>query len=276
MRARFIRSLLLVAVLTLSSVLATAAAGPARQSAAQRPTSAGRPVLTAAEGGVAEFFKGSGAALRTFSLQAARYDIEIYAQYNPVNDPSGSGECFFDGNFDNLTTGAHSAVGTSFPIQESVPWDQPAVGNLGAGTYRLYIFPGTTCDWSVEVVALGPPTAVTPALDIVSAGCYTEHGSRATPTKVVRMGQATVFVVFYTVSGTLAASLAGQVVVHESGTGPTQTYRLTAANNGTKQFYIGLIFAPKYHAVVGPATATFTITSGTLHVSRTVGFTLAT
>ena len=60
-------------------------------------------------------------------------------------------------------------------------------------------------------------------------------------------------------------------MVHESGTGPTQTYRLTAANNGTKQFYIGLIFAPKYHAVVGPATATFTITSGTLHVSRTVG-----
>ena len=57
MRARFIRSLLLVAVLTLSSVLATAAAGPARQSAAQRPTSAGRPVLTVAEGGVASSSK---------------------------------------------------------------------------------------------------------------------------------------------------------------------------------------------------------------------------
>jgi hypothetical protein len=276
MRTRVIWLWLLVTVLTVASVPGIAAAGPAQQSAAQRPSSAGRPALAAAEGGVAEFFKGSGAALHTFSLQAARYDIEIYAQYNPVNDPSGSGECFFDGNFDNLTTGAHSPVGTSFPIQESVPWDQPAVGNLGAGTYRLYIFPGTTCDWSVEILALGPPTAVTPALAIVSAGCYVEHGSTATPTKVVRMGQVTVFVVFYTVSGTLAASLAGQVVIHESGAGPTQTYRLTAAHNGTKQFYTGLIFAAKYHAVAGPATATFTITSGTLHVSRTVGFTLAT
>ena len=47
MRTRFIGSLLLVAVLTVSSVSASAAAGPARQSAAQRPTSAGRPVLTA-------------------------------------------------------------------------------------------------------------------------------------------------------------------------------------------------------------------------------------
>ncbi len=93
------------------------------------------------------------------------------------------------------------------------------MGNLGAGTYRLNIFPGTTCDWSVEILALGPPTAVTPVLDIVSAGCYIEHGSTATPTKVVPMGQVIVFVVFYTVSGTLAASLAAQVVVHESGKG---------------------------------------------------------
>jgi hypothetical protein len=87
-------------------------------------------------------------------------------------------------------------VGTAFPIQESVPWDQPAVGNLGVGTYRLYIFPETTCDWSVEIPALGPPTTVTPAIDIVSAGCYIEHGATATPTKVVRIDQVTVFVVF--------------------------------------------------------------------------------
>ncbi len=46
-------------------------------------------------------------------------------------------------------------------------------------------------------------------------------------------------------------------MIHESGTGPTRTYGLTAANNGTKQFYIGLIFAPKYHPVAGPADRYF-------------------
>jgi hypothetical protein len=152
---------------------------------------------------------------------------------------------------------------------------KPAVGNLSAGIYRLYIFPGTTCDWSVEIVALGAPTTVAPAINIVLVGSYMEHGSAATPVKVVHMNQTAAFAVFYTVSGTLPGPLGGQIVVHETSPGPTQTFHLFPAHNGTKQFYIDLTFAPKYGAVVGPATATFTITSGKLHVSRTLSFTIA-
>jgi hypothetical protein len=265
---RFVRvSIALAAIFVLLSTSAAALAGPAAQGTALRPA--------AAKGQVAEFFKGSGAALYNFTLQAGRYDIQIYAQYTPVNDVSGSGECSFDGYLDNLTTGSHASVGTSFPIQEQVPWNQPAVGNLAAGTYQLYIFPGTTCEWSVEIVALGPPSKVTPAIHIVFAGLYVEHGSKFTPVTVVHMDQTTDFSVFYTVSGTLPGPLTGQIVVHETKPGPTQTFRLAVATNGTKQFYIDLTFAPKYGAVVGPAEATFTITSGKLHASRTVHFAVA-
>jgi hypothetical protein len=250
-------------------------AGAASRVGPQRVTTSEARALTASRGSVAEFFQGSGPALHTFRLQAGLYDIQIDAQYDPLNDPDDSGECFFDGYLDNLTTGSHAPVGTSFPIQDDVPWFQPAVGNLTAGVYQLYIFIGTTCDWSVQIIALGPPTTVTPGISIVSAGLYVEHGSKATPVRVVHMDQTTVFAVFYTISGTLPGPLAGQVVIHETKPGPTQTYRLAVAHNGTRQFYIGLTFAPKYGAVVGPAEATFTITSGDLRVSRTVRFTLA-
>jgi hypothetical protein len=66
----------------LVSTPATAMArpGPERQFAPALLTAAEDRSLTAAQEDVAEFFKGSGAALHTFNLRTGRYDIQIYAQ----------------------------------------------------------------------------------------------------------------------------------------------------------------------------------------------------
>jgi hypothetical protein len=145
---------------------------------------------------------------------------------------------------------------------------------LSAGTFQLYIFPGTTCDWRFEILALGA-APVAPAIQLESVASYIVNGNEFTPTKVERMGQTLQLVAFYSTSGNLPGPVTARVVIHESGTGPTQTFGLKRASNLTNAFVIDLVFAPKYGAVVGPASARFTITSGSVYASSTLHFKLA-
>jgi hypothetical protein len=99
---------------------------------------------------------GEGGAVETFSIPAGTYSLNQQASYDPVNDPSGIGECLFGGELDYLPAGSSGiiALGDSgSPVQEQVPLVGQSTAPYPAGDYRLYIYPTTTCSWTVELGA---------------------------------------------------------------------------------------------------------------------------
>jgi hypothetical protein len=246
------------------TALAAPASPPASHVAAQRPAR----TLVGAED--SEFFSGLGAAFYTFNLQSGRYEIDVFALYSSLNDPSGSGECLFGAYIDGVQTPVHISLSVPVPIVDPVPFHITPIVSLAAGEYKLDVLPLTDCEWRVTILDLKP---VAPAIDILAVRSYLIHGRTFTPTNVVPMGQPTDFSVFYSLAGPPAGPLAGKVTIRESA-GPAQTYHLYAAKTETKQFYVGILFSRQGHDVPGPAVATFTVTAGALHASRALHFTL--
>lgn len=98
-------------------------------------------------------FSGEAGAADTFTLSAGTYVINQSAHYDAANDPSGSGKCVFAGELDNLTTGTSSALGSGTgPILPSAPLSKVVTGTFDSGTFKLDVYPGTTCAWDVTIV----------------------------------------------------------------------------------------------------------------------------
>jgi hypothetical protein len=90
--------------------------------------------------------------VETFSIPAGTYSLNQQASYDPANDPNDSGTCFFSGELDDLTSGSTAPLGVTLPIGPMSPINGPVVtGSFGAGDYRLYIYPETTCSWTFEL-----------------------------------------------------------------------------------------------------------------------------
>jgi hypothetical protein len=98
-------------------------------------------------------YNGEGGAVETFSIPAGTYSLNQQASYDPANDPDGTGECLFGGELDYLSgSGGAIPLGNGgVPIPAQVPIDgPPSTAPYPAGDYRLYIYPSTTCSWTVE------------------------------------------------------------------------------------------------------------------------------
>jgi hypothetical protein len=152
---------LAAASLVAAAALAVAACGPPPGPAptpTQQVTSGG----TAPQGngnypyepGGVTYTGGVGGAVELFSIPAGAYSLNQQATYNPVYDPDGGGTCLFGGELDYLSGG-----GGSIPLGDNaVPissWDPiegpPTKATYPAGNYKLYIYPETTCSWTVEL-----------------------------------------------------------------------------------------------------------------------------
>jgi len=99
-------------------------------------------------------YNGEAGAVYTFSIPAGAYSLNQQASYDPALDPDGSGECLFGGELDYLSgSGGSIALGDgSVPITAMSPIEGPATeGTYSAGDYRLYIYPETTCSWTIEL-----------------------------------------------------------------------------------------------------------------------------
>jgi hypothetical protein len=101
------------------------------------------------------FNGGVGGGVDAFSIPAGGYSENTQASYDPANDPSGSGECLFSGEIDYLSGSGWSApLGGAAPLTAMSPINGPAVAlTLAAGDYKIYIYPETTCDWTIELWA---------------------------------------------------------------------------------------------------------------------------
>jgi hypothetical protein len=192
-------------------------------------------------------FRGDGPAAYDFSVPDALYDIDLLASYDSANDPDNSGECLFGGYVDGVQAPIHVSLSDPVPVGQFVDWHQSPFVVLPTGQYKLEVLPGTTCDWHVTVLEIGPAVAIA----ITGVHSYLPHGSGYTPSSVVHMGQTMAFTVLYAVYETLPGKLRGKLVVQEKGKGaaPPQSYSLVAAPNGVKGFYTGVIFAPKYFTI---------------------------
>jgi len=101
-------------------------------------------------GGVT-FNGGLAGGLLTFSIPAGTYSLNVQASYDSVNDPDGSGLCLFSGELD-YPGGGTGPLGGSAPVISSFPFILgPLVGSYGGGDYKIYIYPETTCSWTVEL-----------------------------------------------------------------------------------------------------------------------------
>jgi hypothetical protein len=103
-----------------------------------------------------DYTGGEGGAVETFSIPAGTYSLNQQATYDPVNDPSGTGECLFGGELDYLPAGSSGIIAlgdNGSPVQEQVPLVGQSTAPYPAGEYRLYIYPTTTCSWTVELGA---------------------------------------------------------------------------------------------------------------------------
>jgi hypothetical protein len=98
-------------------------------------------------------FSGEGEAVYKFSIPAGSYVFNEQASYDPANDPTGLGDCMFSGEWDHMWDGTSAPIGVNIPISQDVPIDGPAeTANFQAGNYRLYIYPGTTCSWTISLL----------------------------------------------------------------------------------------------------------------------------
>ncbi len=99
-------------------------------------------------------YTGDEGAVYTFSIPAGAYSLNQQASYNPALDPGGSGDCLFGGELDYLSgSGGTIPLGDgSVPITAMSPIEgPPSEATYAAGNYRLYIYPETTCSWTVEL-----------------------------------------------------------------------------------------------------------------------------
>jgi hypothetical protein len=99
------------------------------------------------------FSGGVGGGVDAFSIPAGGYSENTQASYDPANDPGGTGECLFSGEFDYLSgSGLNAPLGGDAPITAMSPINGPAVElTLPAGNYKIYIYPETTCSWTIEL-----------------------------------------------------------------------------------------------------------------------------
>ena len=99
------------------------------------------------------FSGGVGGGVDTFSIPAGSYSENTQASYDQANDPSDTGECLFSGEFDYLSaSGLNAPLGGDAPITAMSPINGPAVKfTLAAGDYKIYIYPETTCSWTIEL-----------------------------------------------------------------------------------------------------------------------------
>ncbi len=97
---------------------------------------------------------GDSGTTETFTLTAGNYATNLQIQYDPTNDPSGSGQCLFSGELDNLTTGNSVTLGGNGPVEVTagVPIENAVNGYYNSGTFRLTIYPQTNCDWDFTIV----------------------------------------------------------------------------------------------------------------------------
>ena len=103
-------------------------------------------------GGVT-YFGDVGGGVLTFSIPAGTYSLNVQASYDPANDPNDSGQCLFSGELDYLSgSGGTAPLGGNAPVTSWVPFTLgPLAGGYGAGDYKIYIYPETTCSWTVEL-----------------------------------------------------------------------------------------------------------------------------
>ena len=103
------------------------------------------------------FSGGVAGGVDAFSIPAGGYVENTQASYDPANDSSGTGECLFSGEFDYLSGSGWSApLGGAAPLTDMSPINGPAVGlTLAAGDYKIYIYPETTCSWTIELLPSG-------------------------------------------------------------------------------------------------------------------------
>ena len=98
-------------------------------------------------------YTGDEGAVYTFSIPAGGYSLNQQASYDSALDPDGSGECLFGGELDYLSgSGGTIPLGDgSVPITAMSPINgPPSEATYAAGDYRLYIYPETTCSWTVD------------------------------------------------------------------------------------------------------------------------------
>jgi hypothetical protein len=99
-------------------------------------------------------YTGDEGAVYTFSIPAGGYSLNQQATYDPSLDPDDSGQCLFGGELDYLSgDGGTIPLGNgSVPITAMSPIEGPPTeATYPAGNYRLYIYPETTCSWTVEL-----------------------------------------------------------------------------------------------------------------------------
>ncbi len=95
---------------------------------------------------------GVGGGVFTFSIPAGSYSLNVVASYDPANDPDDTGQCLFSGELDYLSGHSTGPLGGVAPVTSWVPFVLgPLVGSYGAGDYKIYIYPETTCSWTVEL-----------------------------------------------------------------------------------------------------------------------------
>jgi hypothetical protein len=103
------------------------------------------------------FSGGVAGGVDAFSIPAGGYVENTQASYDSANDSSGTGECLFSGEFDYLSGSGWSApLGGAAPLTDMSPINGPAVKiTLAAGDYKIYIYPETTCSWTIELLPSG-------------------------------------------------------------------------------------------------------------------------
>jgi len=125
---------------------------PTPQPTSKGPTPPANSAYTYQPEGVT--YNGEEGGVETFSIPAGTYTLNQQASYDPANDPDGTGECLFGGELDYLSgSGGTIPLGDGgVPITAQVPIDgPPSTAPYPAGNYRLYIYPSTTCSWTVEL-----------------------------------------------------------------------------------------------------------------------------
>jgi hypothetical protein len=136
----------------------TPTGGPAGNSTPQGPASNSTPQANPNypydPGGIT-FSGGAAGGEQLFSIPAGKYVLNQQATYDSTLDPDGSGTCLFGGELDLQSgSGGNIPLGNNaVPISSWDPIEGPVTTvSLSAGDYRFYIYPQTTCSWTVTLV----------------------------------------------------------------------------------------------------------------------------
>jgi hypothetical protein len=124
---------------------------PAAPPASTAPANGAYPY----EPGGVTYSGGAGGGVDTFSIPGGAYVLNQQAFYNAAIDADGGGTCLFGGELDY-----QSGNGGSLPLGDNavpIGSEDPILGpvtkvTLSAGDYRFFIYPATTCSWTVTLV----------------------------------------------------------------------------------------------------------------------------